>query len=153
MEEDLIDDGRVRVCFLGVYVSNRDQILSISVYWETNNIPRVPFGKRATMFAGPAPLKEIFLEEVSGQHVKSQQVEVEWDAKTLKEKKVESGGLALTGRQGKMLVPGKIVLQLFLLSLIIKVSCAESMRDELRLLVRDYVRDGVSLLELDYQPC
>lgn len=55
-----------------------------------------------------------------------------------------------TGRRGKMLVPGKLLLELFLLRLNFKVSCAESMRDKLRILVRDYVGDGVERLELDY---
>jgi hypothetical protein len=33
-----------------------------------------------------------------------------------------------------------------------EVSGSEEIRDELRFLVRDYLDDGVSLLELDYQP-
>lgn len=33
-----------------------------------------------------------------------------------------------------------------------EVSGSEGIRDQLRILVRDYLDDGVSLLELDYQP-
>jgi len=33
-----------------------------------------------------------------------------------------------------------------------EVSAAEEVRDELRTLVQGYVEDGVSLLELNYQP-
>jgi hypothetical protein len=71
----------------------------------------VSFGKRAIMFLGCASLKDIFREEVSGQHVKSQQVEVNGDAITLVEAEVESGEPAPTRRRGQILVPGKILLQ------------------------------------------
>jgi hypothetical protein len=90
-------------------LAEHDQILSISIYWETNDIPTVPFGKRATMFSGRAPLKDIFEEEVSWKHVKKLRVDVDWDAKTLAEREIESGRPAPTRRRGKMLVPGKIL--------------------------------------------
>jgi hypothetical protein len=55
---------------------------------ESNDIPKVPFGKRATIYPGVAPLSEIFLAEVSGKHIKTPEVEV--TQKSAKE--LENGG-------------------------------------------------------------
>ena len=38
----------------------------------------MPFGKHANMFSGRAPLKDIFREEVSGQHMKKTQMVADW---------------------------------------------------------------------------
>ncbi|ELR08502.1 hypothetical protein GMDG_00566 [Pseudogymnoascus destructans 20631-21] len=61
LEEDKLDDG----C-----------ILSISVYVETKSSPKKPFGERATLYPGPAPLSEIFLAELSGNNIKVHAAEV-----------------------------------------------------------------------------
>jgi len=43
---------------------------------ESNDIPKVPFSKRAIIYLGVAPLSEIFVAEVSGKHIKTPEVEV-----------------------------------------------------------------------------
>ncbi|KAG4423706.1 hypothetical protein IFR04_003131 [Cadophora malorum] len=48
LEDDKLDNG----C-----------ILSISNYLESNNIPKLPFGKRVTIYPGVAPLSGVFLKE------------------------------------------------------------------------------------------
>jgi hypothetical protein len=59
------------------------QILSISIYLESNDIPTFPFGKRATIYPGVAPLSEIFLEEVLGRYIKKPEVDtIEHGTKT-----------------------------------------------------------------------
>lgn len=122
LEEDRIDDGR---------------ILEISIYWESNTDPAMRFGKRATMFPGRAPLKDIFLEEVSGQHVERWQADVDWNGKSPVTVELESGAGSGRHRRGDMLV---------------MASAADDVRDELRMLVRNHVVEGVRLEELDYQP-
>ncbi|KAI9769850.1 MAG: hypothetical protein M1840_003844 [Geoglossum simile] len=121
LDEDKLDDG----C-----------ILSISIYWESNDIPKEPFGKRATLYPGKAPLQDIFRAEVTEENIEKKQIEtVDWDTKILIEEELESG--RPSRKEGKMLVA---------------VSGTDDVRDELRSLVRDHLADGISLLELDYQP-
>ncbi|OBT55946.1 hypothetical protein VE04_03629, partial [Pseudogymnoascus sp. 24MN13] len=55
LEEDKLDDG----C-----------ILEVSIYVESSVSP-FPFGNRATMYPGSAPLEDIFLAEVSGSNIKT----------------------------------------------------------------------------------
>ncbi|OAF59117.1 hypothetical protein VC83_04114 [Pseudogymnoascus destructans] len=132
LEEDKLDDG----C-----------ILSISVYVETKSSPKKPFGERATMYPGPAPLPEIFLAELSGNNIKVHAAEVGAEGqKSLEQSKstsstlqgdVESGSRWTVAGDGRMLVA---------------VSGSEVIRDDLRAVVRKYIRTGVRFIELDYQP-
>jgi hypothetical protein len=48
---------------------------------ESKSSPKRPFGKRATMYPGPAPLLEIFLVELLGDNIKVDAVEVGADWK------------------------------------------------------------------------
>jgi len=124
------------------------QILSISIYLESNDIPVFPFGKRATIYPGVAPLSGNFLEEVLGKHIKKPEVDtIQHGTKALKlqnlktnvedAEDIESMGQMTTAREGKMLVT---------------VSGYNDIRDQLRDMTREYLEDGVSLVELDYQP-
>jgi ferredoxin-NADP reductase len=133
LQEDKLDDG----C-----------ILSISIHLESHDIPVIPFGKRAAVFPGTANLEQIFLEEVSGEHIKKPEIELDqkttsaierWESEklSLEPQDLESGSSKTTARDGKMLVT---------------VSSNDEIRDQVRTLVRDYIQDRVSLVELDYQP-
>ncbi|KFZ15972.1 hypothetical protein V501_02485 [Pseudogymnoascus sp. VKM F-4519 (FW-2642)] len=99
LEEDKLDDG----C-----------ILSISVYVETKSSPKKPFGERATMYPGPAPLPEIFLAELSGNNIKVHAAEVGAERQKALEQSestsstlqgdVESGSKWTVAGDGRMLV-------------------------------------------------
>jgi hypothetical protein len=102
-----------RACHDLPSLDERNQILSISIYWEFSDKPIQTFGKRATVFSGCARLKEIFQEEVSGQYVKNQQVDVDWGTNTLVDE-LESGRPEPTRGRGKMLVAGKTLDLLYL---------------------------------------
>jgi hypothetical protein len=95
-----------RVCHDLPSLADRNQILSISIYWEFSDKPIQTFGKRATVFSGRAPLKDIFQGELSGQYVKNQQFDVDWGTNTLVHE-LESGQPEPTRGRGKMLVAGK----------------------------------------------
>ena len=88
--------------------ANCGQILEISIYWESNTDPAMRYGKHATMFPGRALLKDIFLEEVSGQHVERWQADVDWNGKSLATVELESGAGSRRHRRGDMLVMGKV---------------------------------------------
>lgn len=88
--------------------ADSEQILTISIYRDSKNSPAVPFGKRATMFSGRAPLGDIFRQEVSGQHAEKTGLHIDGNEKGLiTEKELESGTAVTTGRHGNMLVMGK----------------------------------------------
>lgn len=119
LEEDKLDNGCVRfvVPHICRTLSNEElsQILSISVYVETSGSAEVPFGKRATIYPGPAPLQEIFLAELSGKYIKVHPVELGGE-KTLRaqdpewsrlEGDIESGRVETGAGSRKMLVAGK----------------------------------------------
>ncbi|CZT07745.1 related to FRE2 Ferric (and cupric) reductase [Rhynchosporium graminicola] len=101
LEEDKLDDGR---------------ILLITIHLESHDIV-IPFGKRATVYPGPAPLSRIFLEEVSGENINQpEKQKVQQDPSTAdsgeperlrKPRLIESGQTKDTTRDGKMLVMGK----------------------------------------------
>ncbi|OCK73598.1 hypothetical protein K432DRAFT_420664 [Lepidopterella palustris CBS 459.81] len=122
LNEDTLDDG---------------WILAISIYCESSDIRSTSFGKRANVYPGKAPLRDILKAEVRGEHIGKKPVDdVNWDTKTLVEEgELESG--RPNGRDGKLLVT---------------VSGTDDVRDEVRSVVRDYLTDGVSFFELDYQP-
>ena len=78
----------------------------------------IPFGKRATVYPGTANLPEIFLEEVSGEHIKKPEIELDqktasaigpWESEkpALESQDLESRSLKTTTRDGKMLITGK----------------------------------------------
>jgi hypothetical protein len=120
---------------------------------ESNDIPKVPFGKRATAYPGIAPLGDILQAEIGGDQVQEMQESINWDAKPLVEGELESGKPKTTVRGGKMLVTGKtrcLACPAVLMNL--KVSGSGEIRDKLRLLVRGHLDEKVRLLELDYQP-
>ncbi|KAI9774177.1 MAG: hypothetical protein M1839_001879 [Geoglossum umbratile] len=122
LKEDTLDDG---------------WILAISIYCESSDIRNKSFGKRANVYPGKAPVRDILQAEVAGEHIEKKLVDnIDWDTKALVEEgKLESG--RLTRRDGRLLVI---------------VSGTEDIRDELRSVVRDHLRDEVSFFELDYQP-
>ncbi|OBT74032.1 hypothetical protein VF21_07829 [Pseudogymnoascus sp. 05NY08] len=130
-----------------IYGYNTRAILSISVYVKTKSSPKKPFGERATMYPGPAPLPEIFLAELSGNNIKVHAAEVGAEGqKSLEQSEstsstlqgdVESGSRWTVAGDGRMLVA---------------VSRSEVIRDDLRAVVRKYIRMGVRFVELDYQP-
>jgi hypothetical protein len=91
--------------------------------------------------------------------------DIDWDAKSLPEsdrhpdgqksveRELESGRAGSVKRSGKMLVTGRGSRSLWHLKLIILiVSANNTIRDELRLAVRKHLGNGVSMVELDYQP-
>jgi hypothetical protein len=95
--------------------ANALQILSISIYLESNDIPKFPFGKRATIYPGIASLSEIFLGEVLGKYIKKPEIKsTQEDVMALESEKpildgedVEFSNQTRTTRDGKMLVTGK----------------------------------------------
>ncbi len=108
-----------------------------------------------------APLSGIFLEEVLGKHIKKPEVDTtQHGTKTLELQNfktnvedVESRSQTTTAREGKMLVTGKpLVFRDRVGANELKVSGYNDMRDQLRDLTREYLEEGVSLVELDYQP-
>jgi hypothetical protein len=62
----------------------------ILVYLESNDIPKVPFSKRATAYLGIAPLRDILQAEIGGDQVQEMQETINWDAKPLVEGELES---------------------------------------------------------------
>jgi hypothetical protein len=83
------------------------------------------------LYPGSADVKSIFQEEMTGKYIDRVHEE----------------------ELGEMLVMGKVQSYLsvkFANSSI--VSATNGMRDELHNLVRDYLKNNVKLLELDYQP-
>ncbi|KAL5325409.1 hypothetical protein ACEPPN_006534 [Leptodophora sp. 'Broadleaf-Isolate-01'] len=131
LDEDKLDDGR---------------ILLITIHLESHDIV-IPFGERAIVYPGPAPLSRIFLEEVSGENIKQPEKQIvgqdankaeTWESEKLREPRlIESGKAKDTTRDGKMLV---------------MVSGNDDIRDQMRALVQGHIQAGVSLVELDYQP-
>jgi hypothetical protein len=111
-----------------------------------------------------APLSEIFHEEVLGKHIKKPEVDtIRHGTKALElqnlktnvedAEDVESRGQTTTAREGKMLVTGKpLAFRDRVGANELKVSGYNDMRDQLRDLTREYLEEGVSLVELDYQP-
>jgi hypothetical protein len=87
--------------------ANNVQILAISIYREYSDAPAVPFGKRAIMYSGRAPLKDIFREEVSGQYVEKSNIDADRVKNPMTEGELESGTAGTKRRRGKILVMGK----------------------------------------------
>ena len=120
------------------------QILSISIYLESNDIPVFPFGKRATIYPGVAPLSGNFLEEVLGKHIKKPEVDtIQHGTKTLElhnlktnvedVEDIGSMGQTTPAREGKMLVTGKpLVSRDRIGANELKVSGYDDIRDQLR---------------------
>jgi len=107
LNEDTLDDGWVCIMiFIKFQVSNSGaQILAISIYCESINIHNKSFGKRANVYRGKAPLRDIFQAEL-GEQTEIPVKNLDWETETLvEEKKVESG--EPIKRDGKMLVTGK----------------------------------------------
>jgi hypothetical protein len=142
------------------------QILAISIHWQSKGGTTVPFGKRAILYPWSAPFRQILAEEARGEHLsRDMPADIDWDAKSLPEsdghpdgrkaaeRELESGRAGSVKRSGKMLVAGRNSLSLRHLILIrIIVSANNTIRDELRLAVRDHLGNGVSMVELDYRP-
>ncbi|KFZ02687.1 hypothetical protein V500_00025 [Pseudogymnoascus sp. VKM F-4518 (FW-2643)] len=122
LEEDKLDDG----C-----------ILSISVYVETKSSPKKPFGERATLYPGPAPLSEIFLAELSGNNIKVHAAEVGAEGeKALEQSESTSSTLQGDAESGsRWTVTGDK-------RILVAVSGSEVTRDDLRAVVRKYIRVG-----------
>ncbi|KAG9229168.1 hypothetical protein BJ875DRAFT_524154 [Amylocarpus encephaloides] len=98
-------------------------ILAISIYYESNDIGPKSFGKRVKVYPGKAPLREIPVGDI------------DWDTKRPVERELEPE--RQTASDGQLLVT---------------VSGNEDIRDDLRSVVQDYLTDGVSFFELDFQP-
>ena len=87
--------------------NSREQILAISIYCESSDIGEKSFGKRAKVYPGKAPLREILQAEVAGEHIEKKPVDnIDWDTKTLVEGELESGGK--TGKDSQLLVTGEL---------------------------------------------
>ncbi|OCT49043.1 hypothetical protein CLCR_04721 [Cladophialophora carrionii] len=120
LDEDTLDDG---------------WILDISIYCAQDDIPRTSFGKRAHVFAGPAPLGEIFQAERAGRSTEKKRMQqVDWNTQRL----VSGDDIeyeSTVGREVNMLVT---------------VSATDEVRDNLRQVVRDHLSEEVQFFELDY---
>jgi hypothetical protein len=93
-------------CYFLSLANNREQILAISIYCESSDIGEKSFGKRAKVYPGKAPLREILQAEVAGEHIEKKPVDnIDWDTKTPVEGELESGGK--TRRDGQLLVTGE----------------------------------------------
>lgn len=122
-----------------------------SIYCESSDIGETSFGKRAKVYPGKAPLREILQAEVAGEHTEKKPVDnIDWDTKKLIGGELESGGK--TGRDGQLLVTGKSPSLSFWPWHANKWKSLRPIRDELRSVVRSHLTDGVSFFELDYQP-
>jgi hypothetical protein len=80
-------------CHLLGLANSREQILAISIYYESSNIGEKFFGKRAKVYLGKALLREILRAEAIGEYIEKKPVDnVNWDIKTLVEGELEAGG-------------------------------------------------------------
>ncbi|KAH7108732.1 hypothetical protein B0J11DRAFT_602113 [Dendryphion nanum] len=111
LDEDTLDNG---------------WILAISIYCESSNIRSKSFGRRAKVYPGKAPLRDIVQEEVRGDHI---------ERKLAGNVHPEPGQPAQ--RDGKLLIT---------------VSGTDHIREQLRGAVREHLTDDVVFSELDYQP-
>ncbi|KAF1974405.1 hypothetical protein BU23DRAFT_579832 [Bimuria novae-zelandiae CBS 107.79] len=111
LDEDTLDDG---------------WILAISIYCESSNIRSKSFGRRAKVYPGKAPLRDIVQAEVRGDHI---------ERKLAGNVHPEPGQPAQ--RDGKLLIT---------------VSGTDHIREQLRGAVREHLTDDVVFSELDYQP-
>ncbi|KAH7330037.1 hypothetical protein BKA65DRAFT_404702 [Rhexocercosporidium sp. MPI-PUGE-AT-0058] len=110
LNEDTLDDG---------------WILAISIYYESSDIGEISFGKRAKIYPGKAPLRQILQAEVAGDHIEKKLVgDIDWATRARVEGELKT----------------------------VKVSGNDKIRDELRSIVRGHLTDGVSFFELDYEP-
>jgi hypothetical protein len=75
---------------------------------ESNNIPKVLFGKRATAYPGIALLRDILQAEIGKDQVQEIQEGIDWDTKLLVEGELEFGKPKTTVRGSKTLVTSKI---------------------------------------------
>lgn len=111
------------------------QKLTISIYVPSSEKCDISLGRRAEFYCGSVPDLELILEEErKGVHIKQVQDE--------------------TGKREGMAVLGTTLLSasVRLVSLTLAVSATGSIRDRVKELVRDRVKDGVDLFELEYQP-
>ncbi|KFZ13859.1 hypothetical protein V501_03498 [Pseudogymnoascus sp. VKM F-4519 (FW-2642)] len=151
LEEDKLDNG----C-----------ILEVSIYVESSVSKKVPFGNRATMYPGSAPLEEIFLEEVSGSNIKTPGILNADNSRRSSEKcepsapraegDIEFSGFSVSTKNNEPgpsdLETGSFNKHLGTVKVLVTISGSGEMRDNLRKLVRNYLHVGVRLLELEYQP-
>ena len=115
--EDNLDGECVScsVCWSLGFLLTWQQILSISIYEPSSDSPEVSSAKRATLYPGTAPLRQLVAEEAAGAYLTwCDPEDVEWDAKTLvggdqpaRDAGLESGIRGTKRRSGKMLVIGR----------------------------------------------
>jgi len=87
--------------------NSRKQILAISIYCESSDIGEISFGKRAKVYPGKAPLRQILQAEVAGDHIEKKQVDnIDWDTRAFVEGELKPAGH--TGRDGQLLVTGEV---------------------------------------------
>ncbi|KFX96375.1 hypothetical protein O988_05355 [Pseudogymnoascus sp. VKM F-3808] len=154
LKEDKLDDG----C-----------ILEVSIYVEAGDVPpEFPFGNRATLYQGTAPLAEIFLTEVSGNYNKTPRMLTAGSNRRSSEKceaeatrtkgDVEFRKFSLPAKTNELepsesdLEAGGLKRHSGTVKVLVTLSGSGEMRDNLRKLVRNYLHAGVRLLELEYQP-
>jgi len=111
LNEDTLDDGWVRpaiaVHLLG-FINSGEQILAILIYCVSSDMGQNRFGKRAKVYPGKAPLREIFQAEVAGEHIEKKPVDnIDWDTETIIEGKLESVGQSGRDCQLLVIVSGK----------------------------------------------
>jgi len=86
------------------------QILSLSVYIESQSSLEILFGSRARIYLGLAPLAEIVLDELLARYIKHPVAElVEGSNKTLEHRSIETGEpeCYIESRDRKLLVASK----------------------------------------------
>ena len=86
--------------------NSREQILAISIYYESSDIGEKSFGKYIKIYPDKAPLREILQAKVIEEYIEKKLVDnIDWDTKILIKGELKSGGK--TGRDGQLLVTGK----------------------------------------------
>ena len=86
--------------------------MAISIYCESSDIGNKSFRKRANVYPGKAPLRDIVQAEVAGEYIEKKPVDkIDWNTKTLVEGEIESG--RQTRRNGQLLVTGELPSLLF----------------------------------------
>jgi hypothetical protein len=99
-------------CHLLGLANSREQILAISIYYESSDIDEKSFKKRVKVYPGKALLRKILQAEVTGEHIEKKPVDnIDWDIKTPVKGELESG--VKTKRDGQLLVTSELPSLLF----------------------------------------
>ena len=111
----------------------------------------MPFDKRVIVYSGVANLWKIIHAEVVTKRNKN--ADFEYESKNLKmiiKKELELGKLGI--KNNKILVTNEFNNQLWFFVNLIEIFVFEKIRDDLQIIVRNYLDEKIRLLKLDYQP-